>query len=230
MPPGVVVGFSVDPHRILREDCGRVKKRPVMLAAVKTVTKADPVWAPRRQNTDIPTKATTGEALHAASPLKSYLCANCLLRSVPSDYLITRTVRTAGQRRRATRPADNLSPKRKYEIGLAGRLVLEAGFFVSAASIIVSAGRTWRSRSSSSQPAIGSPSRSFREKVADIPRNHSILRGCYFDGLAGDPRRLRGAFRGDCRHRPAIRPSSRGAVRCARPGLRSTRCRPVRSS
>src|SRR3954447_2562045 len=43
----------------------------MMLAAVETVTKADPVWASRRHNSDVAAQATAGEAVHAASPLKS---------------------------------------------------------------------------------------------------------------------------------------------------------------
>jgi hypothetical protein len=42
-----------------------------MLAAVETVTKADPVWASRRHNSDVAAKATAGESVHAASPPKS---------------------------------------------------------------------------------------------------------------------------------------------------------------
>src|SRR5438552_9308821 len=70
-PPGVVVCFAVDRHRILREHRGSVKKRPMMLAAVETVTKADPVWESRRHNSDVAAKATARESVHAASPLKS---------------------------------------------------------------------------------------------------------------------------------------------------------------
>ncbi len=48
-PPGVVACFAIDRHRILREHRGSVKKGPMMLAAVETVTKADPVGAPTPQ-------------------------------------------------------------------------------------------------------------------------------------------------------------------------------------
>src|SRR5687767_4925046 len=68
-PPGVVAGFALDRHRILREHGGSVKKGPVMLAAVETVTKSDPVWASRRHNADVAAQATAGEPVHAASPL-----------------------------------------------------------------------------------------------------------------------------------------------------------------
>src|SRR5688572_18276194 len=70
-PPGVVACFAIDRHRILREHRGSVKKGPMMLAAVETVTKADPVWGPRRHNSDVAAQATAGEAVHAASPLNS---------------------------------------------------------------------------------------------------------------------------------------------------------------
>src|SRR5688572_15143295 len=70
-PPGVVACFAIDRHRILREHRGSVKKGPMMLAAVETVTKADPVWESRRHNSDVAAQATAGEAVHAASPLKS---------------------------------------------------------------------------------------------------------------------------------------------------------------
>jgi hypothetical protein len=46
-----------------------VKKGSMMLAAVETVTKADPVWESRRHNSDVAAQATAGEAVHAASPL-----------------------------------------------------------------------------------------------------------------------------------------------------------------
>jgi hypothetical protein len=42
----------------------------MMLAAVETVTKADPVWESRRHNSDVAAQATAGESVHAASLLK----------------------------------------------------------------------------------------------------------------------------------------------------------------
>src|SRR5262252_5436527 len=68
-PPGVVACFAIDRDRILRKHCGSVKEGPVMLAAVETVTKADSVRQPRRNNSDVPAKATARELVHAASPL-----------------------------------------------------------------------------------------------------------------------------------------------------------------
>jgi hypothetical protein len=43
----------------------------MMLAAIETVTKADPVRVSRRHNSDVAAQATAGKAVHAASPLKS---------------------------------------------------------------------------------------------------------------------------------------------------------------
>ena len=62
-PPGVVACFAIDRHRILREHRGSVKKRPMMLAAVETVTKADPVWESSCHNSDVAAQATAGEAV-----------------------------------------------------------------------------------------------------------------------------------------------------------------------
>src|SRR5205814_2625604 len=67
----VVACFAMDCHRIQREHRGSVKQGPMMLAAVETVTKADPVWESRRHNSDVATKTTARESVHAASPLKS---------------------------------------------------------------------------------------------------------------------------------------------------------------
>jgi len=39
-----------------------------MLAAVETVTNADPVWESRSHNSDVAAQATAGESVHAASP------------------------------------------------------------------------------------------------------------------------------------------------------------------
>jgi hypothetical protein len=43
----------------------------MMLAAVETVTNADPVWESRRHNSDVAAQATARESVHVASPLKS---------------------------------------------------------------------------------------------------------------------------------------------------------------
>jgi hypothetical protein len=70
-PPGVVACFAIDRHRILREHRGSVKKGAMMLAAVETVTNADPIWKSRRHNSDVAAQTTAGESVHAASPPKS---------------------------------------------------------------------------------------------------------------------------------------------------------------
>jgi len=70
-PPGVAARFAIDGHRVLGEHGGSVKKGAMMLAAVETVTKADPVRTSRRHNSDVAAQATAGESLHAASPLNS---------------------------------------------------------------------------------------------------------------------------------------------------------------
>src|SRR5919197_2412460 len=69
-PPDVVACFAIDRHRILREHRGSVKKGPRVLAAVETVTNADPVWESRSHNSDVAAQATARESVHAASPLK----------------------------------------------------------------------------------------------------------------------------------------------------------------
>ena len=65
-PPGVVACFALDRHRILREHRGSVKKGSMMLAAVETVTNADPVWGSRRHNSDVAAKATARESVRGA--------------------------------------------------------------------------------------------------------------------------------------------------------------------
>jgi hypothetical protein len=70
-PPGVVACLTVDRHRILREYRRGVKKRPMMLAAVETVTKADPVWSSRRHDSNVAAQATARESVHGESPPES---------------------------------------------------------------------------------------------------------------------------------------------------------------
>src|SRR3546814_4015183 len=61
MARGIFARLTFDRHRILREYRGSVKKGPMMLAAVETVTKADPVWKSRRHNPDVAAQAAAGE-------------------------------------------------------------------------------------------------------------------------------------------------------------------------
>src|SRR6185436_3717596 len=73
-PSGVVACFAIDRHRILREHRGSVEKGPMMLTAVETVTKADPVGSSRRHKSDVAAQATARESvrpllsLHPHSP------------------------------------------------------------------------------------------------------------------------------------------------------------------
>lgn len=69
--PGVVACFAIDRHRILRKHRAGVKEGSMMLAAVETVTKTDPVRAARCHKSDVAAKATTRESVHAVSPLGS---------------------------------------------------------------------------------------------------------------------------------------------------------------
>src|SRR3546814_15864472 len=68
MARGIFARLTFDRHRIPREYRGSVKKGPMMLAAVETVTKADPVWKSRRHNPDVAAQAAAGESIHAPSP------------------------------------------------------------------------------------------------------------------------------------------------------------------
>ena len=70
MPTGVIACLAIDRHRILRENGGRVKKGPVMLAAVETMAKTDSVWSSRRYQSQVAAQATACESVHTVSPLK----------------------------------------------------------------------------------------------------------------------------------------------------------------
>jgi hypothetical protein len=65
------VGFASDRDCMLRKNRGSVKKGSMVLAAVETVTKANPVWASRCRNSDITAQATASELIHAVFSLKS---------------------------------------------------------------------------------------------------------------------------------------------------------------
>jgi hypothetical protein len=56
---------------MLRKNRGSVKKGSMVLAAVETVTKANPVWASGCHNLDVAAQATAGELIHAVFSLKS---------------------------------------------------------------------------------------------------------------------------------------------------------------
>ena len=44
----------------------------MVLAAVETVTQADPVWASRRHYSDVAAQATASESVHAVWPVRSH--------------------------------------------------------------------------------------------------------------------------------------------------------------
>ena len=54
----------------------------MMLAAVETVAKTDPVWVSRRHNSDIAAQATAGESVHTA-----ILWQTSLVRMAMATYL-----------------------------------------------------------------------------------------------------------------------------------------------
>jgi hypothetical protein len=54
----------------------------MMLAAVETVTKADPVWESRRHNSDVSAQATARESVHLTSPLVALTAGFVLVKSV----------------------------------------------------------------------------------------------------------------------------------------------------
>lgn len=68
---GEVACVAFDRHRILRKHRGGVKKDPIMLAAMKTVAKPDPVRASRSHEPDAAAEATAGESVHSESPSNS---------------------------------------------------------------------------------------------------------------------------------------------------------------
>lgn len=85
MPPEIVARLAFDRYRILREYSGRMKKRPMMFAAIETMTKANPVWPSRRHNSHFAAQTTAREPVHAASPPKSSW--ECLQRTALSVQL-----------------------------------------------------------------------------------------------------------------------------------------------
>src|SRR4051812_22296941 len=67
MAPVVIACLAVDRHRVFGEDRGSVKKRPMVLAAIEAVTKADAVWESGRRNADIAAQTTAGDGRHRRS-------------------------------------------------------------------------------------------------------------------------------------------------------------------
>ncbi|ERP98705.1 hypothetical protein Q669_00175 [Labrenzia sp. C1B10] len=63
-PPPIRARFSFVAYGILRKDSRGVEQRPVVLAAVKTMAKADPIRFAFCHEPDIPAQAATGVSLH----------------------------------------------------------------------------------------------------------------------------------------------------------------------
>ena len=57
-----------------------------MFAAVETVTNADPIWASRRHDLDVPAQAPAGESVHAAPPF--YVWNSCIRSDLPTMSVI----------------------------------------------------------------------------------------------------------------------------------------------
>jgi hypothetical protein len=72
MAPGIVPGFALDRHRVLREYRRSVKERPMVLATIEAVTKTDPVRLPHRHKPDIAAQASTRKSLHVCPPLQGF--------------------------------------------------------------------------------------------------------------------------------------------------------------
>lgn len=62
-PPRVVPGFTLDRHRVLREDSGRVEQRAMVLAAIEAMANARAVRASRRHGPHVAAQATAGESV-----------------------------------------------------------------------------------------------------------------------------------------------------------------------
>ena len=78
--PVVIYRCAVNGHCILREHCGCIKNRPVMLAAIKAVADANPQgWAGCRKP-DVTAKATACKMAHFVSPSINKL-SDCLQRT-----------------------------------------------------------------------------------------------------------------------------------------------------
>ncbi len=70
MPTLITLGLSSDLDRCIRENGRGVKNRPVMLAAIHTVTEPDPKRFTYCLKADFTALAATTNLLHATSPSK----------------------------------------------------------------------------------------------------------------------------------------------------------------
>jgi hypothetical protein len=64
MPPFEIARFALDDNRVPRKDCGRVKQRAVVLAAVEAMTDADAIRASRRDDAHRAAQASSSNPLH----------------------------------------------------------------------------------------------------------------------------------------------------------------------
>ena len=64
MPSGIVARFAFDRHCSLRLNRGRVKEGSVMLAALETVAKTDPIRPSGRHDANVAAEAAAGESFH----------------------------------------------------------------------------------------------------------------------------------------------------------------------
>jgi hypothetical protein len=70
-PAAIVACFTFDRYRITREYRGSMKKRAMVLAAIEAMAESDPIWQPRRHNSDLAAKAAARELVHIPHPLDS---------------------------------------------------------------------------------------------------------------------------------------------------------------
>jgi hypothetical protein len=113
-PPGVVARFTMDRHCIAREYCGSVKKRPVVLPAVETVAKADPVWKSPRLDSYVAAQATAGESVHASvgqPVLRTHGSYHMVRRCACSRRNASRTDRVRRIAHKRPRQESNLRPR-----------------------------------------------------------------------------------------------------------------------
>src|SRR5690606_30295709 len=66
--PAVLARFAFDRHSPFGKDRGCTENRPMVLAAVETVTNTDPIGATRRHDSNVAAQAATGESVHVAAP------------------------------------------------------------------------------------------------------------------------------------------------------------------
>jgi len=68
MTSGVLDRLSFDRHGILGEDRGRVKQRPMVLAAIEAVANADPIRLASGRQSNRAAQAPAAQSIHSAPP------------------------------------------------------------------------------------------------------------------------------------------------------------------